>query len=50
MLNTCLFRTKRRNNIPNLKIGYNKVFGYYLEVSKSHISKINQFGWEENKL
>ena len=32
-------KERERSNIPNLKIGYNKVFGYYLEVSKSHISK-----------
>lgn len=25
-----------RTSIPNLKIGYNKVFGYYLEVTNSH--------------
>lgn len=26
--------------IPSLKIGFNKVFGYYVEVSKSHRNKI----------
>ena len=25
--------------IPSLKIGYNRVFGYYIEVTKSHLSK-----------
>jgi DNA mismatch repair protein MutS len=30
---------KERTGIPNLKIGYNSVFGYYLEVTKSHQSK-----------
>lgn len=29
-----------RTNISNLKIGYNRVFGYYLEVSRSHASKV----------
>ncbi len=28
-----------RTGIPNLKIGYNKVFGYYIEVSKAHVGK-----------
>jgi DNA mismatch repair protein MutS len=30
----------KRTGIPNLKIGYNKVFGYYLEVTKSHQDKV----------
>ncbi len=29
-----------RTGIPNLKIGYNKVFGYYIEVSNSHLDKV----------
>lgn len=29
-----------RTGIPSLKISYNKVFGYYLEVSKTHLSKV----------
>ena len=29
-----------RTKIPNLKIGFNKVFGYYLEVTKSHADKV----------
>lgn len=29
-----------RIGIPNLKVGYNKVFGYYLEVSASHAAKV----------
>lgn len=31
---------KKELNIPTLKVGYNKVFGYFIEVSKSHIHKI----------
>ncbi len=31
---------RERSGIPKLKIGYNKVFGYYLEVSKVHSEKI----------
>jgi len=28
------------SGIPNLKIGFNRVFGYYLEVSNSHAEKV----------
>lgn len=31
---------RRRTGIPSLKVGYNAVFGYYIEVSKSHLSKV----------
>ncbi len=33
-------RERKRTGIPNLKVGYNRVFGYYIEVSKSHLSKV----------
>ena len=29
--------------IPKLKIGFNKIFGYYIEVTKSHQEKIPDF-------
>ncbi len=29
-----------KNNIPSLKIGYNRVFGYYIEITKVHIDKV----------
>ena len=29
-----------RTNIPSLKIGFNKVFGYYLEVTNTHKEKV----------
>lgn len=29
-----------RTQIPNLKIGFNKVFGYYLEVTAAHLTKV----------
>ena len=29
-----------RTGIPSLKIGYNKVFGYYLEVTNTHLDKV----------
>ncbi len=33
-------REKEKTGIPNLKIGFNKVFGYYIEVSKSYLSQV----------
>jgi DNA mismatch repair protein MutS len=30
----------RRTDIPNLKVGYNRVFGYYIEVTHAHRDKI----------
>ena len=33
-------RETRRAGIPNLKIGFNKVFGYYIEVTNAHREKI----------
>ena len=31
------------SGIPNLKVGYNKVFGYYLEVTNAHKDKVPDF-------
>ncbi|MEW6530111.1 MAG: DNA mismatch repair protein MutS [Thermodesulfobacteriota bacterium] len=33
-------RERERTGIPNLKVGYNKVFGYYIEVTRSHQAKV----------
>ncbi|CCM10213.1 DNA mismatch repair protein mutS [Cardinium endosymbiont cEper1 of Encarsia pergandiella] len=30
----------QRTNIPSLKVAYNRVFGYYLEVSNAHKNKV----------
>ena len=35
-------REIERTGIPSLKIAYNKVFGYYLEVSNAHKEKVPQ--------
>jgi len=32
-------REKERLGIPSLKVGYNKVFGYYIEITASHAHK-----------
>ncbi len=29
-----------RTGIPSLKVGYNKVFGHYIEVTKPHLAKV----------
>ena len=34
---------KQKTGIPTLRIGYNKVFGYYFEVSKSYLKMIPSY-------
>ncbi len=31
---------RQRTGIPNLRIAYNSVFGYYIEVTKSHLDRV----------
>lgn len=31
---------RKKTGIKNMKVGYNKVFGYYLEVTKSNVDKV----------
>ncbi|MDL1971278.1 MAG: DNA mismatch repair protein MutS [Candidatus Desulfofervidaceae bacterium] len=33
-------KERKRTGIPNLKVGYNKVFGYYIEVSKAQLKRV----------
>ncbi|HSC58419.1 MAG TPA: DNA mismatch repair protein MutS [Gemmatimonadales bacterium] len=33
-------RERGRTGIPSLKVGYNKVFGYYLEVTHAHAGRV----------
>ncbi len=33
-------RERERTGISSLKVGFNKVFGYYIEVTKTHLEKI----------
>ena len=33
-------REKQETGIKNLKVGYNKIFGYYIEVSKSNVGLV----------
>ncbi|MEA3397772.1 MAG: DNA mismatch repair protein MutS, partial [Chloroflexota bacterium] len=32
-------KERQRTGIKNLKVGYNKVFGYYLEITKSNVAR-----------
>ena len=41
---------RAKTGISNLKVGFNKVFGYYIEVSKGNVSKIKpEYGWERRQ-
>ena len=41
---------KKRTGIKNLKVGFNKVFGYYIEVSKRQCNLVKEeFGYERKQ-
>lgn len=41
---------RQKTGIKNLKVGYNKVFGYYIEVSKGAISQVkDEYGYERKQ-
>lgn len=41
---------KIRTGIKNLKIGYNKIFGYYIEISKGNVSLVkDEYGYERKQ-
>ena len=41
---------KKRTGIKNLKVGFNKVFGYYIEVSKGQSNLVkDEFGYERKQ-
>lgn len=41
---------RKRTGIQNLKVGFNKVFGYYIEVTKGQVEKIDpSLGWERRQ-
>ena len=43
-------REKERTKVPSLKIGYNRIFGYYIEVRKANLDKISdEFGYERKQ-
>ncbi len=41
---------KEKTGIKNLKIGYNRVFGYYIEISKGNLDLVKpEFGYERKQ-
>jgi DNA mismatch repair protein MutS len=40
MLSEMEARERQRTGIGGLKIGYNRVFGYYIEVTRTHLDKV----------
>lgn len=41
---------RERTGIKNLKVGFNKVFGYYIEVSKGNVSQVkDEFNYERRQ-
>lgn len=41
---------KNKTGIQNLKVGYNKVFGYYIEITKGQVDKLDpSLGWERRQ-
>lgn len=43
-------REKERTGIKNLKVGYNRVFGYYIEISKGNLDLVKpDFGYERKQ-
>lgn len=43
-------KEKERTGIKNLRVGYNRVFGYYIEVSKGNSRQVKEeFGWERKQ-
>ncbi|MCM1370524.1 MAG: DNA mismatch repair protein MutS [Clostridium sp.] len=41
---------KERTGIKNLKVGYNRVFGYYIEISKGNVDLIKEeYGYERRQ-
>ncbi len=43
-------KIKEETGIKNLKVGFNKVFGYFIEVSKGQAKEVTEnFGWERRQ-
>lgn len=43
-------KIKESTGIKNLKVGFNRVFGYYIEVSKAQAKEVSEnFGWERRQ-
>ena len=37
------FEYKEKTGISSLKVGYNRLFGYYIEVTKTHLEKVPDY-------
>lgn len=45
-LNNLELRERERTGVKTLKVGYNRVFGYYIEVTKSYLGQIkDEYGY-----
>ena len=43
-------KIKEETGLKNLKVGFNKVFGYFIEVSKAQAKEVQEnFGWERRQ-
>lgn len=43
-------KIKEETGLKNIKVGFNKVFGYYIEVSKGQAADVKEeFGWERRQ-
>ena len=43
-------KIKETTGLKNIKVGYNKVFGYFIEVSKSQATQVTEeYGWERRQ-
>ena len=43
-------KIKEETNLKNIKVGYNKVFGYYIEVSKAQSKMVKEeLGWDRRQ-
>ncbi len=43
-------KLKEETGIKNLKVGYNKVFGYFIEISKGQVKEVKEsFNWERRQ-
>ena len=43
-------KVKEQTGIKNLKVGFNRVFGYYIEVSKAQVKEVSEnLGWERRQ-
>lgn len=43
-------KIKEETGIKNLKVGFNRVFGYYIEISKGQAKEVQEsFGWERRQ-